>query len=70
MRDVRISILRSRHAPTGSKTWQAISAFDRYKLMRRAADLVRERKDMIANWMTIEQRRCSSRFRRRCRQRM
>ncbi|MCA0922557.1 NAD-dependent succinate-semialdehyde dehydrogenase [Pseudooceanicola nanhaiensis] len=35
--------------------WAATGAFDRYKLMRRAADLLRERADEIAAMMTAEQ---------------
>ena len=35
--------------------WAATGAFDRYKLMRRAADLLRERSDAIAAMMTAEQ---------------
>ncbi|WP_417255207.1 NAD-dependent succinate-semialdehyde dehydrogenase [Celeribacter sp.] len=39
----------------GFKVWSATGVFDRYKLMRRAADLLRERCDPIAEIMTIEQ---------------
>ncbi|WP_417250669.1 NAD-dependent succinate-semialdehyde dehydrogenase [Celeribacter sp.] len=39
----------------GFKVWSETGAFDRYKLMRRAADLVRERCDTIADIMTTEQ---------------
>lgn len=35
--------------------WAATGAFDRYKLMRRAAELLRERSDSIAALMTAEQ---------------
>jgi len=37
------------------KTWRNVSAFDRCKLMRRAAELLRDRHGAIARWMTIEQ---------------
>ena len=39
----------------GFKVWSATSAFDRYKLMRKAAELLRERAGMIAEIMTREQ---------------
>jgi len=39
----------------GFRIWSATSAFDRSKLMRKAADLLRERKDRIAWLMTREQ---------------
>ncbi|MFG1478027.1 NAD-dependent succinate-semialdehyde dehydrogenase [Xanthobacter sp. V4C-4] len=39
----------------GFALWRAVSAFDRSKLMRRAADLLRERADAIARLMTLEQ---------------
>ena len=42
-------------AAKGFATWRAVSAFDRAKLMRKAADLVRERADEIARLMTLEQ---------------
>ena len=42
-------------ATTGFETWKAVSAFDRSKMMRRAADLVRQRADHIARMMTLEQ---------------
>ena len=42
-------------AEAGFRTWKEVSAFDRYKLMRKAAELVRERADAIANMMTMEQ---------------
>ena len=35
--------------------WRRVSAFDRSKVMRRAANLLRERADMIAALMTTEQ---------------
>lgn len=42
-------------AARGFAVWSATSAFDRSKLMRRAADLLRERRDAIAILMTMEQ---------------
>src|SRR5690606_367604 len=39
----------------GFKVWSATSVFDRYKLMRKAAELLRERAGMIAQIMTREQ---------------
>ena len=42
-------------ADKGFKTWRKVSAYDRYKIMRKAADLMRERADSIARLMTMEQ---------------
>jgi succinate-semialdehyde dehydrogenase / glutarate-semialdehyde dehydrogenase len=42
-------------AASGFEVWRKTPAFDRYKLMRRAADLVRERSEAIARLMTLEQ---------------
>lgn len=42
-------------AGRGFAIWSATSAFDRSKLMRRAAELLRERADRIATIMTLEQ---------------
>jgi succinate-semialdehyde dehydrogenase/glutarate-semialdehyde dehydrogenase len=42
-------------ADKGFKTWRRISAFERSKLMRKAANLMRERADAIAPLMTQEQ---------------
>jgi len=42
-------------AEEGFRTWKRVSAFDRYKTMRKAADLMRERADEIATIMTMEQ---------------
>ncbi len=42
-------------AARGFEKWRRTSAFERSKLMRRAADLLRERKDSIARLMTLEQ---------------
>ncbi len=39
----------------GFATWRKVSAFDRSKVMRRAAGLLRERADDIARLMTLEQ---------------
>ncbi len=42
-------------ADKGFRVWRRISAYERSKLMRRAADLLRERADAIARLMTLEQ---------------
>ena len=42
-------------AERGFAAWRRISAFDRSKVLRKAADLLRERADMIAPLMTMEQ---------------
>ncbi|MBD8689683.1 NAD-dependent succinate-semialdehyde dehydrogenase [Rhizobium skierniewicense] len=42
-------------AEKGFKVWRETSAYDRSKIMRKAADLLRERKDTIAWLMTREQ---------------
>ncbi|WP_176085543.1 NAD-dependent succinate-semialdehyde dehydrogenase [Martelella sp. HB161492] len=42
-------------ADQGFSVWRATSAFERGRIMRRAADLLRERCDDIAVWMTREQ---------------
>jgi succinate-semialdehyde dehydrogenase/glutarate-semialdehyde dehydrogenase len=42
-------------AERGFHIWRRVSAFDRSKLMRKAADLLRERADSIARMMTMEQ---------------
>ena len=42
-------------AARGFATWRAISAFDRAKIMRKAADLLRERAEATARLMTLEQ---------------
>ncbi len=42
-------------ADQGFKTWRKISAYDRYKTMRKAADLIRSRADDIAKIMVQEQ---------------
>jgi len=42
-------------ADQGFKTWRKISAFDRSKIMRKAANLFRERADTVAPILTMEQ---------------
>lgn len=42
-------------AAKGFKIWRHMSAYERAKLMRKAADLVRERQEDIARLMTMEQ---------------
>ncbi len=42
-------------ADKGFKTWRMISPLERSKVMRKAAELIRERADMIATLMTMEQ---------------
>src|SRR5215469_8242692 len=42
-------------AEKGFKIWRATSAYDRAKVLRKAANLVRERADAIARIMTQEQ---------------
>ena len=42
-------------AERGFRAWRKVSAFERYKIMRKAADLLRERADHIASLMTMEQ---------------
>jgi len=42
-------------ADKGFKQWRKVSAYDRYKIMRKAADLIRQRVDEIATMMTMEQ---------------
>ena len=42
-------------ADKGFRVWRKASAFDRSKVMRRAADLLRERADTIAPLLTLEQ---------------
>jgi succinate-semialdehyde dehydrogenase / glutarate-semialdehyde dehydrogenase len=42
-------------AEKGFKVWRAVSAYERSKVMRKAADLMRERADKIATLMTMEQ---------------
>ena len=42
-------------AEKGFKIWRKVSAFDRSKVMRKAASLLRERAEAIAPLMTMEQ---------------
>jgi len=42
-------------AEKGFKAWRKVSAYDRYKLMRKAADIFRSRIDDIAAVLTMEQ---------------
>ncbi|MBR0665662.1 NAD-dependent succinate-semialdehyde dehydrogenase [Roseomonas hellenica] len=42
-------------AEAGFATWRKVSAFERSKLMRKAADIFRSRADEIAKLMTLEQ---------------
>ena len=42
-------------ADKGFKLWRKVSAFERYKLLRKAADIIRSRADEIAQLMTLEQ---------------
>ena len=39
----------------GFDVWRKISAFDRYKIMRKASQLLRDRVEIVANLMTLEQ---------------
>ena len=42
-------------ADAGFKTWRKVSAFERAKILRKTADLVRSRADQIATALTFEQ---------------
>jgi succinate-semialdehyde dehydrogenase / glutarate-semialdehyde dehydrogenase len=42
-------------ADKGFRQWRKVSAYERYKIMRKAADLMRQRLDEIATIMTTEQ---------------
>jgi succinate-semialdehyde dehydrogenase / glutarate-semialdehyde dehydrogenase len=42
-------------AERGFRTWRKVSAFERAKVMRKAADLLRQRADAIAPLLTMEQ---------------
>ena len=42
-------------AERGFRVWRKVSAYDRAKVMRRAADLLRDRAERIARLMTLEQ---------------
>ena len=50
-----ISTPRWRPPQKGFAVWKATSAYDRAKIMRKAADLVRERYDHISKVQTQEQ---------------
>ena len=41
-------------AEKGFRAWRKVSAFDRSKIMRKAADLLRQRADAIAPLLTLE----------------
>src|SRR5882757_4734739 len=42
-------------AQRGFAAWRAVSPYDRAKLLRRAADIIRERQAHIATQLTLEQ---------------
>ena len=42
-------------ADKGFRQWKKVSAFERYKIMRKAADLMRQRLEEICQIMTMEQ---------------
>ncbi|MCW5603349.1 MAG: aldehyde dehydrogenase family protein [Burkholderiales bacterium] len=42
-------------AEQGFRAWRKVSAFERCKIMRKAADIFRERADTVATYMTFEQ---------------
>src|SRR3954471_5665709 len=42
-------------ADRGFRTWRKVSAYDRYKIMRKAADNLRGRVDEVATALTLEQ---------------
>ncbi|CAH1689834.1 Alpha-ketoglutaric semialdehyde dehydrogenase 1 [Hyphomicrobiales bacterium] len=42
-------------ALSGFHAWSRVSAFDRSKLLRRSADLLRERTELVAHLLTLEQ---------------
>src|ERR1700761_8985363 len=42
-------------ADKGFRTWKKVSAFERSKVMRKAADILRQRADNIAPLLTMEQ---------------
>lgn len=42
-------------AHRGFRTWRAVSAFDRYKILRSTADILRTRVDPIGELLTLEQ---------------
>ena len=42
-------------AERAGRDWATVSAYDRAKILRRAADLLRERVETIATWLTLEE---------------
>jgi succinate-semialdehyde dehydrogenase/glutarate-semialdehyde dehydrogenase len=42
-------------AAKGFQTWKRVSAYERSKIMRKAANLLRERIELVATLMTMEQ---------------
>jgi len=42
-------------ADKGFQTWKRVSAYDRYKTLRKAADIIRSRADDIGKIMSLEQ---------------
>src|SRR5688572_19124220 len=42
-------------ADNGFNVWRRISAFDRYRILRKAAELLRSRSETIARDLTLEQ---------------
>src|SRR5689334_18443195 len=42
-------------ADKGFKVWRKVSAMERYKIMRKAGDILRQRVDDIAKILTLEQ---------------
>ena len=42
-------------AARGFKQWRGTSAYERWRIMRKAAELIRERQDAIARILTLEQ---------------
>jgi succinate-semialdehyde dehydrogenase/glutarate-semialdehyde dehydrogenase len=47
--------LAAQQAAQGFQVWRRISAYERAKMMRKAADLIRQRADAIARILTLEQ---------------
>jgi succinate-semialdehyde dehydrogenase/glutarate-semialdehyde dehydrogenase len=42
-------------AQRGFQAWRKVNAHDRAKILRKASDLIRERKEQIATWLTLEE---------------
>ena len=55
MRASPIWMPRLRPPEAGFRVWKQVPALERYNVMRKAANLVRERADEIAAMMTMEQ---------------